>query len=83
MQEKPTYNDVVYEIRDSLRQTIDQCAAKGITDIIIDPGFGFGKTAAHNFELLNGLHTFRMLGKPILAGISRKGMIWKTLGHQP
>lgn len=83
MQQKPQYDDVVYEIRDSLRQTIDDCAAAGITDIIIDPGFGFGKTKEHNFTLLKGFHTFRMLGKPILAGISRKGMIWKKLGTTP
>ncbi len=83
MQQKPQYDDVAYEIRDSLRQTIDDCETAGIADIIIDPGFGFGKTKEHNFNLLKGLHTFRMLGKPILAGISRKGMIWKTLGTTP
>lgn len=83
MQQKPQYNDVVYEIRDSLRQTIDQCTEAGITDIIIDPGFGFGKTKEHNFTLLKNLHTFRILGRPILAGISRKGMVWKTLGTSP
>lgn len=83
MQQKPQYDDVVYEIRDSLRQAVDNCEAAGVTDIIIDPGFGFGKTREHNFTLMKGLHTFRMLGKPILAGISRKGMIWKTLGITP
>lgn len=83
MQQDPQYNDVVDEIRDSLRQTVDDCEAAGITDIIIDPGFGFGKTKEHNFTLLKGLYTLRMLGKPILAGISRKAMIWKTLGTTP
>ena len=51
----------------------------GISDIVIDPGFGFGKTTAHNFELLNQLSTFRILERPLLAGISRKGSIYKTL----
>ena len=83
MQQNPDYNDVVYEVRDYLRQKCDECSEAGITDIIIDPGFGFGKSKEHNFSLLGNLHTFRMLGKPILAGISRKGMIWKTLGTSP
>ncbi len=83
MQQKPQYDDVVYEIRDELRQVIDGCEYAGIKDIIIDPGFGFGKSKTHNFDLMNGLHTFTTLGKPILAGISRKGMIWKTLGTSP
>ena len=73
----------MFEVRDHLRQVCDKCAALGISDIIIDPGFGFGKTQEHNFSLLANLHTFRMLGKPILAGISRKGMVWKTLGTSP
>lgn len=83
MQQKPQYDDVVYEIRDELRQVIHSCEDAGIKDIIIDPGFGFGKSKTHNFDLMNGLHTFTTLGKPILAGISRKGMIWKTLGTSP
>ncbi len=83
MQNDPRYDDVVFEVRNYLRKTVDACTELGITDIIIDPGFGFGKTKEHNFALLSQLHTFRMLGKPILAGISRKGMIWKTLGTTP
>jgi dihydropteroate synthase len=83
MQEDPQYNDVVYEVRDYLRVICDQCSALGITDIVIDPGFGFGKTVAHNFALLNGLHTFRLLGRPLLAGLSRKSMICKTLKVDP
>ena len=52
----------------------------GVLDIIIDPGFGFGKTIDHNFELLKNLSVFKMLDKPVLVGISRKSTIYKTLG---
>lgn len=83
MQQDPQYDDVVYEVRDYLRKVCDNCAALGITDIIIDPGFGFGKTAEHNFALLNDLATLRILGRPVLAGISRKGMVWKILCTTP
>lgn len=83
MQQDPQYDDVVYEVRDYLRKVCDNCVALGITDIIIDPGFGFGKTLEHNFALLNELATLRILGRPVLAGISRKGMVWKTLGTTP
>ena len=51
----------------------------GVKDIIIDPGFGFGKTVDHNFELLRRLGDFSIAGLPLLVGISRKSMIWKTL----
>jgi dihydropteroate synthase len=83
MQKNPQYGDVVAEVRDYLRHISDQCHVAGIKDIIIDPGFGFGKTVEHNFEMLRSLHTFRMLGKPILAGISRKSMICRTLNVTP
>lgn len=83
MQEAPEYEDVVQEVRDYLRTVCDEASGAGITDIIIDPGFGFGKTVEHNFTLLNSLHTLRMLGKPVLAGISRKSMICRTLGVKP
>jgi dihydropteroate synthase len=83
MQQKPEYINVTQEVMDDLQKTCDTCAALDITDIIIDPGFGFGKTLEHNYELLRNMHTLRMLGKPILAGISRKGMVWKALGTSP
>ena len=83
MQQNPMYEDVVHEVREELRKICDACNAAGIVDVLLDPGFGFGKTVEHNFELLNGLHTFRMLGKPILVGISRKSMICKTLNVSP
>ncbi|HTN45487.1 MAG TPA: dihydropteroate synthase [Flavipsychrobacter sp.] len=83
MQQQPRYEDVVYEVRNALRLISERCDEAGIKDVIIDPGFGFGKTVAHNFQLLNGLHLLRMLGRPVLAGISRKSMICKTLEVTP
>ncbi len=80
MQQDPQYDDVVYEVREYLRKVCNHCATLGITDVITDPGFGFGKKTEHNFSLLNNMATLRILGKPVLAGISRKGMVWKTLG---
>jgi len=62
---------------------VAQYSAAGVTDIIIDPGFGFGKTVEHNFQLLDKLHSFRMLGRPILAGISRKSMVCKPISVNP
>ena len=79
MQKNPTYNDVVKEVLDCFIAKVDECKKAGIVDIIIDPGFGFGKTITHNFQLLKNLHVFSMLEKPILAGISRKSTIYKTL----
>jgi dihydropteroate synthase len=83
MQQNPQYNDAVTEVRDYLRRLANECSAAGINDIIIDPGFGFGKSLGHNFELLRSLHAFRILGRPILAGISRKSMICKALKVNP
>lgn len=83
MQKDPQYADVVQEVRNYLKDISTQCTEQGIVDIIIDPGFGFGKTVEHNFALLNSLHTFRILGKPILAGLSRKSMICKALKVNP
>ena len=57
--------------------------AEGFDNIILDPGFGFGKTLAHNYELMNGLEHFQDLGYPLLVGISRKSMIYKLLGNSP
>jgi len=79
MQESPQYGDVVKEVLDFFIRKIDECKQGGIHDIIIDPGFGFGKTKEHNFQLLKSLRVFEMLGKPVLAGLSRKGTIYKTL----
>lgn len=79
MQQNVHYDDVVKEVLDFFIKKINECREAGIKDIIIDPGFGFGKTIAHNFMLLKNLAVFEMLQKPILAGISRKATIYKTL----
>ncbi|MBS1915509.1 MAG: dihydropteroate synthase [Bacteroidetes bacterium] len=80
MQENPVYENVTKEILDFFIHKKQECKTAGIKDLIIDPGFGFGKTFRHNFELLKNLSVFKMLETPILAGISRKSTIYKTLG---
>jgi dihydropteroate synthase len=80
MQKNIHYDDVVMDVRNYLAEKCRECHKAGITDVIVDPGFGFGKKQEHNFRLLKELHTFRVLGKPVLAGMSRKSMVWKTLG---
>ena len=80
MQQKPTYNDVAGEVLDYFIHKIARCKEAGINDIIIDPGFGFGKTIQHNFQLLKKLEILKILDKPVLAGLSRKSTIYKTLG---
>ncbi|NND07089.1 MAG: dihydropteroate synthase [Saprospiraceae bacterium] len=79
MQKQPKYNDVLIDVLDFLTSRVASLMKLGIIDIIIDPGFGFGKTVAHNYELLANLHVFKILDRPILCGISRKGMIQKVL----
>jgi dihydropteroate synthase len=79
MQDNPTYNEVTTDIIDFFIPKLDQCRKAGIVDVIIDPGFGFGKTMDHNFSLLKNLNQLSILNCPILAGVSRKGMIYKTL----
>lgn len=83
MQNTPQYENVVYDILVYLKEKIGQARHAGIKDIIIDPGFGFGKTIDHNFLLLNQLSVFNLLDLPILTGLSRKSMIWKTLEITP
>ncbi len=80
MQKDIHYENVVKEVLDYFIYKIAACKAAGILDIIVDPGFGFGKTIAHNFQLLKQLEIFKLLEKPILVGISRKSTIYKTLG---
>ena len=86
MQKDPVYEDVVKEVLDFFIHKIDACTNPdsyrgGIKDIIIDPGFGFGKTTEHNFQLLKSLAALSITNSPILAGLSRKGTIYKTLGN--
>ena len=80
MKLQPVYKNVVTEVLDFFIAKINACKNAGIQDVIIDPGFGFGITIPHNFQLLKNLSVFNMLDKPILAGLSRKGTIYKTLG---
>jgi len=80
MQNNPTYEDLIKEVLDFFIDKIDQCKRAGIKDLVIDPGFGFGKTIHQNFILLKQLSVFKILDQPILAGLSRKSMIYKTLG---
>lgn len=80
MQQQATYDDVVKEVVDYFIEKIAVCKEAGIHDIIIDPGFGFGKTAGQNLQLLRSLSVFGMFEKPVLAGLSRKSTICKTLG---
>ena len=83
MQDNPVYSDVVTEILVWFSSKIVQLQSAGVKDIIIDPGFGFGKTAGHNFEILHRLDDFSISGLPLLVGMSRKSMIWKTLNVSP
>ncbi len=83
MQNSPVYEDVVKEVILFLATKVQILRQLGVCDIIIDPGFGFGKTADHNFELLNRLDAFRIFELPLLVGISRKATIWRTLDISP
>ena len=74
------YTDVTREVLDYFIQKIRICREAGIKDIILDPGFGFSKTSEHNFELLKNLGALKIPGLPLLAGLSRKSTIYKTLG---
>ena len=83
MQQEPEYDDVVAEIADFIAERVRACAAAGIAEemIIVDPGFGFGKTAQHNIELLANLRQLRSIGRPILAGLSRKSTLGELTGR--
>lgn len=79
MQANPQYEDVTLEIMDFFNERITYLRSLGIVDIILDVGFGFGKTIDHNYQLLNNLETFNLLELPMLVGLSRKSMIYKLL----
>lgn len=84
MQKSPQYEDVVTEVLDFFIQKLEVLRRLGVKDVVLDPGFGFGKTLEHNFALLKNLHVFQnVLELPVLAGISRKSMICKPLGIKP
>lgn len=83
MQNNPSYTNVVNEVILFLSQRVAKLKLLGVNDIIIDPGFGFGKLNSQNYELMNRLDCFKIFKLPLLVGISRKGMVWKTLGIRP
>jgi len=83
MQQNPVYGDVVREVREFFTERIARLNALNFDHIILDPGFGFGKTLEHNYELLGAMDQFLDLGYPLLVGISRKSMIYKLLGGTP
>lgn len=83
MQSLTDYQDVIKEMLYYFSERISKARSLGISDIIVDPGFGFAKTLEQNFEVMNKLELFQMLDLPLLSGISRKSMIYKTLGNSP
>jgi dihydropteroate synthase len=85
MQKIISYQSLVDDIANYLKVAISRAQASGIKPdkIVIDPGIGFGKTAAHNLQLINRLSDFKILGKPILVGLSRKSFISSVLGNDP
>lgn len=83
MQDNPVYDDVVTEVISWLSERVNSYRLSGVTDIIVDPGFGFGKSISDNYQLLAALDQFSQLGCPVMAGLSRKSMIWRTLDTDP
>ena len=83
MQNNPQYECIEDEIVDFFKKKISILEKKGVEDIIVDPGFGFGKTLAHNYRLLNNMEKLNELSRPLLAGVSRKSMIYKLLETKP
>ncbi|MFA0714792.1 dihydropteroate synthase [Vibrio splendidus] len=85
MQASPVYDDVLMDVEAFLQERVEACDAVGISkeQLILDPGFGFGKTIEHNYHLLAHLEKFHTLGLPVLAGMSRKSMIFKLLDKAP
>jgi dihydropteroate synthase len=83
MQQQTDYDDLIKDINSYFAERIAKAHAAKINDIIIDPGFGFAKTTEQNYELLNNMELLQIVDKPILAGVSRKSMIYKTLHTTP
>src|SRR5437879_2054095 len=83
MTQQTNYDNLIRDIVDYFHSNIFQLQSFGMKDIIIDPGFGFAKSIEQNFELLSNLNQFQVLSKPLLVGLSRKSMIWKTLKTNP
>jgi len=83
MASQAAYDDITADILKWFSGKIYELRSAGVKDIIIDPGFGFSKNISHNFELLRRLGEMKIAGLPVLVGLSRKSMIWKTLGISP
>lgn len=83
MQKNPTYQKIAEDIEAFFTKKIDLLTSKGISETIIDPGFGFGKTIEHNYQLMRDLDRFTSFKKPLLVGVSRKSMIYKLLNSTP
>jgi dihydropteroate synthase len=83
MQDDPRYTDVLAEVVHFLGERLNAARSAGIADVLLDPGFGFGKTTTHNHALLRGLPALLALGAPVLVGLSRKRMINEVLGTTP
>jgi dihydropteroate synthase len=83
MNKEAVYEDLIKEVLDFFIRRIEDCRQAGIHDVILDPGLGFAKTHRHNLQLLRRLEIFKMTGKPLLLGISRKSTIYRTLGITP
>ena len=81
MQSLTQYDDIVKEILFYFSEKVKKARSLGINDLILDPGFGFAKTTDHNYEVLQKMELFNLLELPVLAGVSRKSMIYKTLGN--
>ena len=79
MQNKPQYKDIVLDIRHYFSKKVAELHSLGVNDIILDLGFGFGKTVTHNYTLLNNLNLFKSFNLPLMVGISRKSMLYKIL----
>jgi len=79
MQDDPQYDDLIKEISSYFAEKVKRLSKLGANDVILDPGFGFGKTLDHDYELLNRLDSFKVFQLPVMAGLSRKTMIWQAL----
>lgn len=83
MQVAPYYDNLMHDVMLYFARKVGRLLGMGVKDVIIDPGFGFGKTLEHNYELMNHLEEFAVFERPLLVGISRKSMIYKLLGNSP
>lgn len=83
MNSEAHYRDVVDEVILELSRKLRELRALGVADVIVDPGFGFAKTVSHNFEMLRRLEEFGVLDAPLMVGLSRKSMVWRTLNTTP